>query len=457
MRPREIARATWRELGSTRLATILISSLLLLSFLSVLVPQADTLGTKVIDEWRRSEPRLATPVLALGLDRVFTSWPYWLLSAMLALNLTLCTTRRARTARAVPRKVGTPPEVTEIVPVHGDAAAVADLLRVRMRGFEVYEVDDGVVCRSGRWGLWGSVLMHSGLVLLIAAVSLTGMTRFEGEMLLTEGVSAQDEMPIYTKVTRLPVWGDPYSGAELTLERMEFDYAGPEVTEAKAYMRVDEGGGDRRFVARVNHPLRVGTKSFLLEDSGYAVGIRALDPSGTAVPDALVNLGRPTPDGSADSVDLDGLHLDLNAVADAMAPRGASIAQKMNPTDPAVIVTATVAGRAVLRGALLRPGGTAQAGGWTVKVLEVRRWTSFYARRDLGVYVAYLALALVVLGPVARVLDPDRTVRLRLGDGKAAVWARSRWGPGPAESAERRVIGLLTDDGPGAGDEDVRE
>lgn len=434
-----------RSLGSPRLAALLIASLLLLSLVSVIVPQTPTLGSEVVTAWRETQPWLAEPAIALGLHRVFYSWPCYIVSLLLALNLAVCTFDRSRSRRSASegRSLGPEPEDAVHVVVASGTDPLADLAR-GMRGFAVQSVDGGAVCRSGRWGFAGSVIMHAGLIVLIVAGVVTGLTRFEGVMLLTEGLGAEDVPASYVELARVPDVGQSFTGAHITLDRMEFDYEGPTITESRAFLSVRRGDGQLDYTARVNHPLRVGAKSFLLKDSGLAVGLRVTDPSGTVLPDSMVNLGRMRTDGYADSADFGGLHLGLLAVPDAAAPRGANVARKLDVVDPAVVVSATVDGVSVESDAFVRPGEALEAAGWRIDVLEVRRWTSFNARVDRGMYVAYLGFALAVLGCAARVLDPDRTVRVQLSGQRAAIWARARWGRAMAVAATDRAARALS-------------
>lgn len=446
-----------RALSSPKLAAVLIAVLLLMSVVSVVVPQTRTAGTRVIDAWREGQPWIAVPVLALGLDRVFVSWPYWIVSALLAVNLAVCTFERVRRAKRRSYSLGSPPADAVRVPTALAAPDAEAVLTRRMRWFRPHASDGGLVLVAGRWGFAGSVLMHAGLIVLVVAGVLTGLTRFEGEIVLTEGLGAVDEYDAYSRLRRIPMAGEPFTGAEIVLERMEFDYEGHVVTEARAYLVTREGGRERRDVARVNYPLRIGAKSFLLKDSGLAAGIEITGPEGAVLPPTMVNLGEARLDGYADSVEVGEVYLDLLAIPDVAAPRGAAVARLLEPASPAVIVTATVGGETAVAGTLVLPGESVELGDMTLRVTEVRRWTRFNARVDWGVYAAYLAFALAVPGSALRFVDPDRVVRIALSEDGASVWGSAGWGPGTAAASIDRAVRAL--DGAGsvtAGHEEER-
>lgn len=440
-----------RALASPKLAAVLIAVLLLLALLSVIVPQSGTLGAAYVGEWRRTQPWLAVPALALGLDRVFASWPYWIVSLLLAVNLTACTLERVLRRRATSLSVGVAPADAVRLRFVGDAEEGAGALKAAMRGFETTVLVGGVVARSGRYGFLGSVIMHAGLVVLVAAGVATGLTRFEGQLLLTEGQALRDVPASYLKVDRTPALGHPYTSAEITLDRLEFDYTGHTVTDARAYMTVTDGGRTRRSVVRVNEPLRIGNKSFLLKDAGFAAALKLTDPSGREYPPSFVDLGKSAPDGSFDSVDVGGLHLDILTVGD-LAGRGRNVAEKFALVQPAAIMTATVDGTSTsVASTVVRPGETVKAGGWRIDLLEIRRWNRFNARLDLGMYVAYLGFALALLGTAMRVFDPDRVVRAAFfpaedGATEVALWGRARWGKALADEAVERAARAMGDE-----------
>ncbi len=432
-----------RALASIRLAAALIAVLLVMSVLSVVVPQSATLGTNVVDRWRESEPWLAEPALALGLDRVFHSWPFYVVTVLLSVNLAACTALRSKRRDRRFGSVGEPPESAHEIAWRLGPAEAALALGGGWNARACAEAPGGVVCVSGRRGHTGSLVMHWGMVAVILAGVVTAMTRFEGEMLLVEGVETPDVRESHQRITQLPDRGVPFTGAFITLEDMEFDYQGPVVTEARAYLAVREGDRVWRRVVRVNEPLRIGAKSFLLKDTGYTVGLRVTGPDGSERTDALVTLGEARPDGWADNVSIGPLSLEVLAIPDAEAPRGMPVAELLEPVDPAAVVTVTVAGQVEAAGELVRPGGSVSAGVWTVELLEVRQWTQVNSRLDHGMYLAYAGFAAMTLGFGLRMLDPAAVVRVALDGQVARVWGSARWGEEFAGSAIKAAVGRL--------------
>lgn len=438
----------WRLLWSARVAGVLIAALGGLALLSVVVPQTSTLGAAYVADWAAAEPWLARPLLALGLDDIFSSWAYWVVSGLLAVNLTACTLRRIIKRRGTPA-LGSPGADAIEVTCRTGVETLARTLSSEVPLARITPVEDrGVVCVWGGWGFVGSVVMHAGLVLVVCAGLVTSLTRFESELILAEGQTVVDAESAYFNNTSLPLIGEAYGGAEITLDRLEFDYVGSTVVDARAFFTVDEDGVLRAEMARVNEPLRVGKKAFLLQEAGYAVGIRIIDEAGLPSVEAFVNLGEARPEGYFDTVDTGGFRLGLLAVPDA--GRAADETQeKLNPVDPGLRVFAAplagdMAGEFTEIG-MIRPGESMPLPAGSLELVEVRRWNRFNARADSGLPVIYLALALVVAGTVVRVVDPDRVVRVLLvRDGVVAVWSRARWGRAIAERASERVVGTVT-------------
>lgn len=442
-------------LWSARVAAILIAALGVLALVSVVVPQSSTLGAEYVETWVSLQPWLARPLIALGLDRVFSSWPYWLVSGLLCVNLIACTIRRVVKRRGV-STLGQPSGEHSRIHCAESADVIAHGLRAAFRFARVLNADDkGVVCAWGAWGFAGSVVMHAGLVLVVLAGVVTGLTRLESNLVLTEGQSVSDVAATYVETSRSPLMGDPFTGAEITLDRLEFDYAGSTITDARAFFSVADDGTSRFARARVNEPLRVGAKAFLLQDAGYAVGLRYTDAQGETF-EAFVNLGEARPEGYYDTIDVGGWRLGLLAVPDATRLAEPADA-KLNPVDPGLLVSAGAIAEdapvTLAEAGLIRPGEVLQLPQGSLQLVDVRRWNRFNVRADGGLPVMYVALALIVIGTVVRVTDPDRVVRILLtGDGAVTVWSRARWGRVIAERAQDRVMRELAKLDPSATD-----
>lgn len=414
-----------RRLGSPRLALWLIGVLMVMNLLSVLVPQRIVLGGS-FEDFVRESPFLAAVTEVSGLSRVFTGWPIVVVSGLLALNLIACTfLRLARRRRpAIPRKPRQGPSVRLSSSWPSGQAflkAAGDVLGGG--SWKMMSVSDhGFVAVAGRIGFWGSMLLHASLLVLIVGGALTAVTSFRGELAITDGETIVDAPEAYLSILDTPEIGAAFSGARISLDRTEIGYEKGEVVSAVARMRgLDMDGRTISKDVRVNHPLEVGGKSYLLLNSGYAVNI-SVDTSATGPVSRVVRLGEETPFGWRDRFELpptdDGRTAELRFLATPVpVEAGQPIpAEKFAITDPRMRVKLVVGGVETWEGRL-EPGQTQQLGpGIAVTFEGMRLWDRFLVRGEPARWVSYVGFWMAVVGAAIRFLFPERRFAVVTGE-----------------------------------------
>lgn len=427
--------------GSVRLAAWLIAALGALSLVAVVVPQRAYLGSAYQDFAGRA-PAAARLFSTLGLDRVYAGWPIAIVTALLAVNLTVCTVRRVVERRSISAESATVP------------AELDDLARqASAEGWTVSRATAGSVSLAkGRSGFWGSVVMHAGLVVIIVGGVATSLTAFRGQAVIAEGQTLVDEPAAYESVTVVPRIGPTYRGTRVTLESMTVEYANGVVVSAVARMRaVEPGGTITSKDVRVNHPLDVGGKSWLLEDSGYVARVVVRVDEESALPLA-VKLASETPYGWQDDIVVPTPRGDV-ALSMAAAPRPVdrgepTVTEKLAIRDPRLVLVVEHAGKR-WEGELA-PGQTSgTVGGVTVVFEGLGLWSRFLVRGEPARWVTYTGFWLVVIGALWRFMVPEHRAAVRCSaEGRAEVtvrtypWMRVRRG-GPEvllSSSEERTM-----------------
>ena len=200
---RAAAARAFAFLGSLRLATILLILLTLAAIIGGILPQAPI--TPNVDEIYRSYGTFWYRIITrLALDDVFHSGWFLALAGLFALNLALCTGRRAR--QSVGRVFWPPPYVAfsededgvrRIAVQSTDAEAVVQriLRQYGMRRIDRArspdEVPDDVcgeiqlIARRWRWGALSPDLVHIGILIILAG-ALLGFLRQEGTLIVNE-------------------------------------------------------------------------------------------------------------------------------------------------------------------------------------------------------------------------------------------------------------------------------
>ncbi|MCK4394463.1 cytochrome c biogenesis protein ResB, partial [Candidatus Bipolaricaulota bacterium] len=188
-------------LGSLRLAVVLLVLITLAAVVGGVLPQASITpnANEIYHAYGVFWYRLIT---RLSLDDVFHSGWFLALISLLALNLTLCTSRRVR--RSLGRAFGRPHYAivseeeagTHWIPLkqveRDPAPAIAQLLR--RRGYPsidcVASPEDRtselqIVARRWRWGALAPDLVHAGILIILAG-ALLGTLRQEGTFVVNE-------------------------------------------------------------------------------------------------------------------------------------------------------------------------------------------------------------------------------------------------------------------------------
>lgn len=463
-----LLRSAWSFAASTRVATVLIAVLVVLSLVGMVYPQDMIMTEEHLAEWRGTGGVLVEVAESLGLNRLFTTWYFTVLLSALALNTAACTARRAagrlrrrRSLRMPSGASGSLPSATGLL----SAETAGPLLHVILRGLtrvpwgvESVWADEGdgrwrVFARSGRVGFWGSMLFHAALLVVMAGGLVSSVTSFRGTALVTEGQVFADAETAYLSVPERPRVGEAFSGSRFTLEDLEFIYEGDVLTRAVAHVSVmdTQTSAPVSRTAEVNYPLQVEEKSFLLGNSGYSVGLLIESESGSD--ESYYALGDRQPSGYSDRIQLSGGYLDVYAIPDAALELGDEAPRRYDLTDPMAHMRLVVGEEDVWRGAL-RPGETADVGGYRITLTDVAMWNEMLVRGDGGRGIVYFGLWLSVLGVLFRLLDADQTVFIeRRPSGEVFVSARHRFGPVASRILAQRLVDRMAAVVPASGRE----
>lgn len=435
-----------KRLASAKLAAVLIAVLTLLCVVAFIVPQSSHADLSLFQQWKAANPVLAGVAHAVGFDDVFASPFFYLLTALLALNLTLCTIsrwqRRSRRHLRMPQHA---PAGARTVSLAEKPVDPLGAIRRRLKLWRPIQASDDqstfIFLDRDYYGFLGSMVLHAGLLILIVGGVVSGLTRFDGRMDLTEGETVTDARAAYLGQPTEPIVGDAYSGFSVGLDSLRFEYEGASILQSYAQMTFAENDVSSVREAKVNVPARWDGKSFLLVKGGHAVRLAVADASGTAlIPESVVRLGERVSEGYGDAVRLpDGRSLTVTTSANASNPALAQT-QTMRLIDP--VATVSIDGTSKT----LHPGETADLGAVRVTLGDVRLWNEFAVRGDRGIPVTYTGFAVVLLGTLLRVLFGKKTGAMLIEQG-ASGWQVSAWSDDAAlVSRLLEIVGAETSD-----------
>jgi cytochrome c biogenesis protein len=255
-------KSLYRFFTSVRVAIVLLILLIAASIVGTLIPQQRSPA-----EYLARYGQLASLFERLQLTRLYHSFWFIALLALFALNIIVCTLarlapklRRALRPRIETetrhlRAMGVKDKVRLPLPLNGARALVARELarhRYRIRESEA----PGRICVSARKriaGIFGSDVVHLGLLVILAGGIVSGLAGHRADLTLRENQT-------------LPV---PEAGFSLKLEKFSTDlYPDGSVKDWKSRLSVIEDGRPvLEKTIEVNHPLAY--RGFIFYQSGY--------------------------------------------------------------------------------------------------------------------------------------------------------------------------------------------
>ena len=174
----------WEDLSSVRLAVVLLAVLALLSILGTLVPQ----GQPDPSYFTRYGPTGYTLIKYLQLDRLYHSWYYLGLLALLGVNTLACTIKRFRRSwrlvrrprRLSPAQIPRLENSAELRIAVTPSAALERAARVlRGRGYRVTRTGAQLLAQKHLIGRLGVDLFHASLLLLLLGALIGGVVGYE--------------------------------------------------------------------------------------------------------------------------------------------------------------------------------------------------------------------------------------------------------------------------------------
>ena len=359
-------RKAWTFLASVRLAVLIVVGLILVSLAGTLLPQASTLPETDLNVWRIGHPLTSAVADRLGLFRAFSSWLFIGLLAALSVSLVACT---------------------------------ADRVASRRRS------------RAGGRALVGSLVLHAGLLVVLAGGVVTAGYRFDGTVLATEGQVLDLSGDAYLRLVEGPFLAEKTRPAvTLELESFAPRYQGPTPVALDSTLRVRSGDGRERTVTvQVNRPVRFDGLVFTQAGHGFSPSVVVVSPQGVPVVDAFVALRSQRGSDQAtyeDYVDAPGLpnRLVLRVFPDLSLEDGRPVSRSFVPRNPFLLARFVDRRGETISQTLVRLGESAELGGFNVTFRDLRYWSAFRVTRDVGRFVVFAGFGLCLLGAVIRYL-----------------------------------------------------
>lgn len=421
---------------SRRLASVKLGSLLLVAVFAFTLAAAFFPYGEAAAFVRRVGQALdldgLSRVSEIGFQQRFESPAFIALIAVLALSL--CFSLYFRIRSEVKRWRGARQEIARSAvrqfprgPLGGALAMVEGELRRRRYRSYVAGRPGGwkVLAEKGGGGVWGSVLFHVAILLVLAAVVLSATASFKGSIKLTEGEAFD---------ARVNRFGEQHAGRwyrpaaqplTLRLARVEPDYEVDGAATVASFVEPTLEGKSSRFFPPVpvyiSHGLRhAGLTVHQGRDTGYAPQVMVDDASGKRLLEGytqLATMAGEERETFQDYVEIKdrGLRIEMEVLPDAAYRDGAYVNRSAAKKNAVLHVVLREQGKPVLD-EFVPMTREVSAGGYTVFFGGLRRWSRLEASYAPGVPVLAAATLVGALGLALRLLRVRRRVVVSLSE-----------------------------------------
>lgn len=410
----------WKQLGSRKLALVLILLLAVEEALAMFIPQTG----------------LTFPVL---LNNFFTSPLFLLTVTVFWLNALVCTVTQGKRAwhnfRCANFHFGRQPLITgscekeQAVLVAGQ---VEKLLAARgyRTNLQFAEGETRVIADRNRWGLWGMTIFHISLVLIISVSALNQAFGVEGNAIVAEDLSFFELHQDYIHVQEGALFREGHQGFEVLVNQVMLEFRGNKAPELdRAVLVIREKGLEvkkftlffRDMVEYKGYKLRLGRR-------GFTPVLRVEDGSGVPMLNYLSLDVQPMP-GGGENYRQKVFIRDLGREVDLwFFP---------SPPDRLKRNLAYYVDRPQLELRYVDAGGgkqsktiglnqTIELGGKQVTLVDVKLWVELFISKSPGVNLVFLSFALALAGLLLYYGWPCRQLSFVFaGDGKLAVYGYS--------------------------------
>jgi cytochrome c biogenesis protein len=405
--------------------------------LGSVIPQAFLLTTAGLAKWYAEYPRLAALAEKLGLTHVYTHPLFALILSGVVISLGCsCYEQTRRALQFWNAKTGS--ESGMRILVDSSPAEVGVILRRHS-----YRKNGERFVRHAL-GYWGSTLMHVGMLVVVAASLWIALFQKRGIIRISEGeLSKPGEAWLSTERGLLA--GQFVLDDTVRLDRVEYDYwpsyAVKRVASNLAF--ISREGTVTEKLTEINSIVQHrGIRVYQGIDFGHSFFVEISTPDGTVTGLQLQIDHQLTPDkaGYADFENFFGTRKTLRVKYFAEADQSS-----LQGKNPLLTMRLDEGGREIGR-VSLTSGATGALAEYRVRLLEVRRWSSFIFVGLTGISAVFLGFGIISLGGALHYFTTPREawVREAQGGGTEISWRATKFAGfylDEFEELRREIIG----------------
>lgn len=254
----------------------------------------------------------------------------------------------------------------------------------------------------------GNFVFHAGIIVIAAGVALSYFTRFEGNVILTEGDIFFGEKKEYASY--FPAKGYDNSKPDVSFR---LDKIVPEFWQDKLHFTRLDGilaypatTLKNRGVIRLNGGLKMDGASVRIASFGYALNLILEDMESGKVERRKVRLNL-FPPGAEDSIPIKDDRIYFKVLPDPVEANGRLQNKSMNLVDPALIVTVKRSKKSI-REAVLKNGEAFKHGSLKLTFKGIKYWSLINVVKDPAIFLIITGLVALIAGLFLRLMPLKR-------------------------------------------------
>ena len=412
-------RSLWTRLRSREMALALLAVVMLATIAGTLVPQSALTAAAEYDAWKAANPLGSALAETIGLTHVYQSWWFLSLLGLLFLSLLACTLSRIRQirkldrirhqeGREIPYWVRMPQNHVAVPSMSAEAAFAAAAAALGDAGYHVRRdaARGHLVAEKGRFGVWGSTVLHVGIMIILLGGVYSGAGKMAGYFELAEGQAFTDRHDAYLQIDEGPLFGERHPEFQVRLERVEAEHwENGQLKGITSFVTLRSPQGDvQPATLGIDRPLSYqGATIYQANRYGFAALLTLKDAQGKTVTSGYVNF--PTPKESAGpafnsfAVPMTALRAEADLhLASPGALVSAEVWRQDQPEQPWLYLFLRDADGDIVFQGKLGQGEAVPAGAYSLSLSGLARWAGFPVVRDPGIPIIYAGFALCTLG-----------------------------------------------------------
>ena len=274
-----------------------------------------------------------------------------------------------------------------------------------------------IVGSRGKAGFWGSIFFHFILITALMGLVIYYLGSYRATLGFTEGQTYRLHKDRFVHILEEPVWGFNLPDVEVGLVKQYSLYAKDDPLypiEHVAVFKVNEFKNKRSWnkEVRINDPLVIEGKEFLLQKGGFSPRIVVKGLDGEVIFDRFVALRNER--GTSDDITIaEDLQVDIKFYPDFIKQGNEMDSKTLEVKNPFFFIEVHRADNQLYKG-LVPFNGAVSVTDHVISFPEVRRWVEMELVGEPGIGFFFMVSFVGLLGIFVRIMDPDERIYIIL-------------------------------------------